>query len=115
MMWIGLVAGIILGALIWGLEGAVTLGFIGWITGLIIQSNRKAAKAASVVAPQKTGVRAGSDPNFRLGSNAEDLEVRVARLEHSVSMLQAQLVRMGVSPVIPDAAPAAMVRDPISR
>ena len=41
MMWIGLIVGAVLGGLIFGLEGAIVLGFIGWLGGLIIKSSRE--------------------------------------------------------------------------
>ena len=47
MMWLGLVGGIVGGGLIWGIEGAVVLGFLGWLAGLIIQSNRAARGPAA--------------------------------------------------------------------
>ena len=44
MAWLGLFAGIILGAAIGQLPGALVLGFLGWLTGFIIASSRKATK-----------------------------------------------------------------------
>src|SRR5688572_2294842 len=127
MMWIGLVVGAVVGGLVWGKEGAVTLGFIGWLAGVIVKSTQKAAPTAKPGSdPGHSGVRPGSDP----GSSTANwpIEDRVARLEAVVARLEARL-GAGVVPeaapaaaevipdaariVVPDAAPAAMVRDPI--
>ena len=41
MVWIGLIGGIIIGALIGELQGAIVLGFVGWLVGLIVKSGRE--------------------------------------------------------------------------
>jgi len=43
MMWAGLALGIVVGAVLWNLPGAVILGFIGWLAGVIVDSKRAAS------------------------------------------------------------------------
>src|SRR5690349_205609 len=120
MIWIFTILGILIGAAIWGLEGAIVLGFIGWLAGVIVKSQRK-AKPGSVPGPSRI-----SEPG--------SLEERIARLEATVARLEARLGGAAVpgtdavadaaplEPVVPDAAGAAEpapaivkpgVRDPI--
>jgi uncharacterized membrane protein len=75
MMWIGLVLGLVVGAALAGLQGAVVAGFIGWLGGVIVQSHRKQAKDGAV--PAKEGI-----------------EERMQRLERTVADLQARLARL---------------------
>jgi uncharacterized membrane protein len=106
MMWIGLLAGVILGAALAGIEGALVAGFLGWLGGLIVQSHRKQAAGAAVPARK------------------ESFEERMQRLERSVAELQERLARIepAVIPgaaeatpaVVPGAAEAATVGDPVS-
>ena len=76
MIWIGLGLGVAIGAVFWGLNGAVVLGFIGWLAGVIIQSQRRAPAAIAKVAPKET------------------MEARMQRLERAVAQLEARLARL---------------------
>jgi len=121
MMWIGLVVGVVVGGLVWGMEGAVTLGFIGWLAGVIIKSSQKAQLPAVTVQTPTAAQRPSTE--------SWTIEDRVARLEATVARLEAQLGTAPVVPhvapveapvipdaapiVVPDAAPAAMIRDPM--
>lgn len=67
MMWLGLVLGIAIGAGSMGFGGAVVLGFLGWLVGLIIDSSRKTP-------PRKTREQA-------LEARLAAIEARLARLE----------------------------------
>ena len=98
MMWIGLLVGAAIGALLAGLPGAIVCGFAGWLVGIVIQSNRRSKDGPPKVAMPR-----------------ETLEARVARLEKTVAELQARLEigPSAASGVVPDAAPAAMVPAPI--
>ncbi len=78
MVWLGLILGIVIGAVAWGAPGAIVLGFIGWLTGLIIKSNQKGPPAKPVV--PATPMR-----------HTETIEERVARLERTVAGLEARL------------------------
>ena len=86
MMWIGLLAGVVLGAAIAGLEGAVVGGFVGWLGGVIVQSHRTQAKGGA--APAK-----------------ESFEERMQRLERTVADLQARLARIEPRVIDAEAAP----------
>ena len=52
MAWIGLIVGILIGASIGKLPGALALGFLGWLTGFIIAASRKPKEA-----PAAQGIR----------------------------------------------------------
>jgi hypothetical protein len=103
MTWIGLIGGVVIGGLIWELEGALVLGFLGWLAGMIIKSNRAAAQ--SVVQTSTPGPGTGQVQVPVLGVAVDrsrwPMEQRVARLEEMVARLEAQLAAGTV------AAPAA--------
>ena len=75
-MWIGLLVGVVVGAALWRIEGAIVLGFFGWLVGVIVDS-RKRGKA-EVKKPTVT-------------AQPESLHVRVAKLEAQVARLEKQL------------------------
>ena len=79
MAWmIGLVGGLILGGAIWGWSGAIVLGFVGWLGGIIVGS-RKSSQSV-VTKPAKTPI--------------ESTAARMERLERSVMALEARLERL---------------------
>lgn len=47
MWFIGMLVGLIFGALVWGFDGAAVLGFLGFIGGLIFGNRKKAAEPAA--------------------------------------------------------------------
>jgi len=72
-MWIGLLVGIVVGAALWKLEGAIVLGFFGWIIGVIIDSRKRGkSQPVTTAAP---------------GTQVVSLQSRVARLEITVERL----------------------------
>jgi uncharacterized membrane protein len=85
---IGLVVGAVIGAAWWGWPGALAVGFVGWLVGVIVQSSRKAK------APVKLG--STSSPSSS-GTQLLTYEARIARLEETVAALQAQLAALGSS------------------
>lgn len=101
MMWLGLIVGVVVGALIGDLKGALMLGFIGWLIGLIVSSNRKTARqpAASQSFPPATlSVRLD-----RLEQRLATLETRLARMETGASVAVAVAVdEPAVEPVPPE-------------
>src|SRR5688572_32466214 len=122
MMWIGLIAGIAVGSLIGGVPGAITCGFLGWLAGLIIKSQKqKPGPGTGQVpvpgvgqVPDQGQVRtgAGSAPGLVFPDRSSwTVEDRLAKLEATVAQLEAALAKAGVAP---DAAPAATVGSPIS-
>jgi uncharacterized membrane protein len=86
MMWIGLLLGIVIGATQWGWRGAVVLGFLGWLGGVVVASRRSPAAPRSVVPP-------GPD--------------RLGRLERSVARIEARLAQLEERIVVPSAAGAS--------
>jgi uncharacterized membrane protein len=73
MAWIGLIGGILVGAVGWGWDGAVVAGFVGWLAGIIAGSRKKPSKEPVVVKVQETTA------------------TRLARLEKRVAELEARL------------------------
>ena len=74
MIWIGLLVGIAVGAALWGFQGALVLGFFGWLTGLVLKSRKTPqAPVAAATAPRET------------------LYARVERLERTVAELKERL------------------------
>src|SRR5689334_2149666 len=96
MMWIGLVVGVVIGALIGELPGAVTLGFLGWLTGLIIGSLKKAKGDAL-----SAGAPVGSTPM----PPAHTLEARVMRLEAAIARVEARLSQLDAGTLKPGSVP----------
>lgn len=80
MVWIGFLLGVGIGYSFWGFQGALVLGFLGWLTGLIVKSNQRSAAE-----------RVGKVP----ANAAPPLQVRVAALEARVAELESRL-RAGV-------------------
>ena len=70
MIWIGLLVGIVIGAMLWGLEGAVVLGFVVFLVGAIVHSRTRPAQAPLKAAQPET-----------LAARVAKLEMRVAELE----------------------------------
>ena len=98
-MWIGLLVGVVIGAALWRIEGAIVLGFFGWLIGVIVDSRK----------------RGKSEPVKKPVVQAETLHARVARLEAQVAKLE-KMVR-GTEPVTetpmePD-VPVEATRPPI--
>lgn len=85
MIWIGLAVGVAAGAALWGLEGAVVLGFIGWLGGVIVKSRRRDAPAPVAAAMPVT------------------VEARVQRLEKTLAVLESRIARL--EPQAAEAAP----------
>jgi len=77
MIWIGLVVGLVVGAAIDGLQGAVIGGFLGWLAGVVIKSQRTPSAPASIAVPVR-----------------ETVEIRVQRLETTVAQLEARLAML---------------------
>ncbi|HUL55603.1 MAG TPA: DUF2339 domain-containing protein, partial [Usitatibacter sp.] len=107
MMWLGLIGGLVVGAVLWGAPGAIVLGFFGWLTGLIVKSHQRGPSAP--VAPAATKPVAVK----------ETLEERVQRLERTVAQLQARLGEGPAEqpepvtvPLEPEAAASEMLPEP---
>src|SRR5262245_24136307 len=105
MMWIGLVVGGIVGAIIGDAAGAVALGFLGWLAGLIYSSLKKRGKRVDVGAGG--GAAAGSSPAAPIPVMPQTghwtMEDRVARLETLVARIEARLTRFETGAVTPAA------------
>ena len=93
MMWLGLIGGLVVGAVLWGAPGAIVLGFFGWLTGLIVKSHQRGP--STPVAPAAVKPVAMKEP----------LEDRVQRLERAVAQLQARLGEGLVEQPEPDTVP----------
>jgi uncharacterized membrane protein len=130
MMWLGLIGGIVVGGLLWNLEGAIVLGFLGWLAGLIIKSNRAALGPAATPMPPGTGtgqvlgtgvgqVTAADHANWTLEDRVAWLERRVVDLEKRLAGSRPTLEReqaVATPPPVPEpeAAPASTVAAEVS-
>src|SRR5258708_8151271 len=74
MVWLCIVIGVVVGAALWGFAGALTLGFLGWLVGLIFQSKRQPAAPAPAIAS--------------VGAPADVLERRLAALEARLARVE---------------------------
>jgi uncharacterized membrane protein len=100
MIWVGLIGGVVIGALIGELEGAITLGFLGWLTGFIIKSQKTkpGPGTGQVLVPGVGQVPDATVQPIHDYSNWP-LKERVARLEQTVARLEAQLAGAAAAPV----------------
>ena len=114
MAWLGLIAGIVIGGLIWEWNGAIVLGFFGWLAGIIIGS-KKQAKAGSAVnapAPPKPA-EAPANRIDRLERTVAALEQRIARLETGQAPIAAPVAEPATAEaVVPVEAPPEPVPEP---
>ena len=108
MGWIGLLVGILVGGALSGFGGALSLGILGAIVGLIIKSQQ----AAKTSAPQA----ASRPPVAALIARISALEARLARVESlTVGASDFVVTRGGeaaATPATPEAAPPAAVEPP---
>ena len=95
MVWIGLFLGIGVGAATWGLEGALVLGFFGWLIGLVIKSRQAPPKPATPAV--------GAMPRETLTERVQKLERRVAQLERQLAAPRA--VAAAMDPAVAFAPP----------
>src|SRR5688572_27660281 len=102
MAWLGLIAGVVIGGLIWDWNGAVVLGFFGWLAGIIIGASKKPKTASAVNVPAAAPRPVESPAN------------RIDRLERTVAALESRLSRLesGVAPIAA-AAPRAAEGEPM--
>jgi uncharacterized membrane protein len=105
MFWLlGLIGGIVVGAIFWDVEGAILLGFGGFIAGIIIGANRKskardgAAVQAPVVARAPAVAQAIEATQLQ---RMQHIEARLAEVESRLATLDGQSV--------PSAAVTALV------
>ena len=95
MSWLGLFAGILVGAAFWGVPGALVLGFFGWLAGIIFGSRSARAKPAPASAPRPVA--------------EQPVGVRLERLERGLARIEERLAKLeGVSPEAGVAAQEAM-------
>ncbi|MBC8023656.1 MAG: hypothetical protein H7Y14_11080, partial [Burkholderiales bacterium] len=78
MAWLGLFAGVIVGALLWRMPGALALGFIGWLVGFIVGAQRKPVVPATPVIPVQTGIQG---PERSVVARLDAIERRLAEIE----------------------------------
>ncbi len=78
MIWLLPVIGVLVGAVLWGFPGAATLGFLGWLVGIIVRS--KGAPLTPQPAPRAAG--AESARFEALDRRIALLEARLARVEN---------------------------------
>ena len=88
MMWAGLALGIVVGAALWSLPGAVILGFIGWLAGVIVDSKRAAARRPPPAQPRPV--------------MGETLPVRLDRIERALASLEQRMARMERGEAVPE-------------
>jgi hypothetical protein len=92
-MWIGLLVGVVVGAALWRIEGAIVLGFFGWLVGVIVDS-RKRGETGSPEADRGPPSRSRSMCGWRSS------RPRLARLERLVSGSE-PVVEAPIEPVDP--------------
>ncbi|HXZ47855.1 MAG TPA: DUF2339 domain-containing protein [Usitatibacter sp.] len=106
-MWIGLLIGLVIGWWIGGIPGALVLGFLGWLVGLVVDSRR-----AQRTSPPPRIVEPAGDRLARLERTVASLDARLARLEKGTGDIS------GLSPAAtPAPTPAAATEvepEPIS-
>src|SRR5258706_16138318 len=91
MSWIGLIVGILLGAVIGKLPGALALGFLGRLVGFVIAAQKKPAQgSADIRGPAVTHAQAEPPAPWRsLAVRLDSIERRLAALEKMVIPAQA--------------------------
>jgi uncharacterized membrane protein len=113
VIWLGLIGGVIVGSLIGGVAGAITLGFLGWLAGTIYKAQKtKPGPGTGQVpvpgvgqVPDQGQVRtgAGSDPGVAVPDRSSwTVEDRLVTLEATVAMLEARLAKVGVASAAPE-------------
>jgi uncharacterized membrane protein len=103
MMWLGLVIGVVVGALVAELKGAIILGFLGWLVGFTIGAARKHSQQPSVVVTPGAVAPGTTAP-------ADSLAVRIERLERRYASMEARLARIeaGAAVAVPGGMAAAL-------
>ena len=94
MAWLGLIGGIVIGGLIWEWNGAVVLGFFGWLAGIVYGSRKQPQAGSAVNAPPAP-------------KPVESPGNRIDRLERTVAALESRIARLEAGGVAPVAAKAA--------
>jgi uncharacterized membrane protein len=108
MFWlIGLIGGFIVGGLLMGFGGAVVLGFLGWLFGIIIGAARRAkapsAPVAPVVHPQARQEDSDLARMGRIEARLAAVEARLARLDGAAATVDRPAA--AETPVAPEVQP----------
>lgn len=92
MSWLGLIVGVVVGGLIGKFPGALALGFLGWLVGFIISSQKKQS-----VIPVQTGIQR---PERSVADRLDALERRLATLEKIVIPAKAGIQDTAQPPMV---------------
>ena len=103
MMWIGLAVGALIGYAWWGWFTAMVLGFVGWLAGLIVDSNRKPRTPVTMGGPLSTPGQPSSSDTGPVLSAAQRFE----RLERRLAMMESRLDRLERAGGVAAAEPVA--------
>ena len=87
MIWAFAIGGVVLGGAFWGLPGAISVGFLGWLTGIVVQSLRAKPPPVERVAFSSTPLgESRSAGRSSLEERFDALEQRLAALEAHVGL-----------------------------
>ncbi|HUJ01522.1 MAG TPA: DUF2339 domain-containing protein [Usitatibacter sp.] len=107
-MWIGLVVGALVGWWMGHWFGAIVLGFLGWLVGVIVDS-RRAGKRPVAVGEAPAG---GAQPAWSAAQRFERLERRLAMIESRLDRLERGAPLEGAAEAAPPQPEPAVAETP---
>ncbi len=108
MVWICLLVGVVLGWGLWGFSGALTLGFLGWLGGIILKSMLKGPTPTPSPKPVASPAKDAAPARIEaLDRRVAELEARLARVER-LTVGESKVVAAGpedlAEPIVADTA-----------
>src|SRR5258706_2206339 len=119
MIVLFIIIGIVAGGIFWGINGAITLGFIGWLAGMIVQAQRRPAQppAAAPPAPEARALDPMEARLSALEKRYAALEARVTRFEFGAPAADIAMTReepQPLQPVAPTPTPQPVPAAPLA-